>query len=70
MQNNIDKSDLFVMTKEQSNAVSKFVDEARQDGPFYYEDGECEVQYIAVKGGEIRVFHHIPKEGKAKRPIV
>lgn len=64
------KNDLFIMTEEQSNAVSKFVDEARQDGPFYYEEGECEVQYIAVKGGEIRVFHHIPKEGKTKRPIV
>ncbi|MEA2070140.1 MAG: hypothetical protein U9O98_02520 [Asgard group archaeon] len=38
--------------------------------PNFYDEGVCEIKYIPVENGEIRVFHHKPEKVKTKRPIV
>ncbi|MHA1112272.1 MAG: alpha/beta fold hydrolase [Promethearchaeota archaeon] len=38
--------------------------------PYFYEEGVCDTNYIPVEGGEIRVFHHKPKNPVTKRPIL
>ncbi|MCF2143792.1 MAG: alpha/beta hydrolase [Candidatus Heimdallarchaeota archaeon] len=53
-----------------STDVDKFVLSFRQDAPTFYAEGVCNVFYVPVEGGQLRVFHHKPKKVKAKRPIV
>ncbi len=65
-----DLKQMFQLNTEQKNAIENFVEKARRDVPFFYEEGESEVLYVPVDDGELRVFHHVPEDNKFKRPIV
>ena len=65
-----DIEQMFQLNTEQKNAIENFVEKARRDVPFFYEEGESEVLYVPVDDGELRVFHHKPENNKFKRPIV
>jgi len=60
----------FVLTKKQVDEINKLLDAGRRDVPNFYDEGECEIIYVPVEDGEIRVFHHKPEKTKTKRPIL
>lgn len=66
------KSDeeIFALTIQQQTAAEKFIQNAYQKVPYFYDDGECEIIYAPINDGEIRIFHHKPKKPQTKRPIV
>ena len=72
---NLDKDkktieEIFTLTAKQQIAADNFIKKAHQEVPYFYDEGECEVFYVPVKDGEIRIFHHKPKKSQTKRPIV
>ncbi|MFW9922222.1 MAG: alpha/beta fold hydrolase [Candidatus Thorarchaeota archaeon] len=58
------------MTKEQYQQVEKLISFHNRDVPFFYDEGVCEVSYVPIKDGELRVFHHKPENSFSKRPIL
>lgn len=64
------KTNEFEKSDSKHEQMAKLIQTHRRDVPDFYEQGESSVMYIPVDDGEIRVFHHIPKETKTKRPIV
>ena len=67
---NKSNEELFALTVEQKSVAEKFIQEARQEVPNFYDEGECEIIYAPINDGEIRIFHHKPKKSQTKRPIV
>lgn len=61
---------MFDLPEEKFEKIDQFIEENRRDVPFYYEEGECDILYVPVEDGELRVFHHKPKNDITKRPIV
>ncbi|MHA1126376.1 MAG: hypothetical protein ACTSO7_12565 [Candidatus Heimdallarchaeota archaeon] len=68
--NNKSIEKIFAVTVEQQTAAEKFIQEARQEVPNFYDEGECEIIYAPINDGEIRIFHHKPKKSQTKRPII
>lgn len=66
--NKIDE--IFTLTTEQQIAAEKFIQEAHQEVPYFYDEGECEIIYAPINDGKIRIFHHKPKKSQTKRPIL
>lgn len=66
----LDNDSMFNLSEEKLSKIDSFIEENRREVPFYYEGEECELLYAPVEDGELRVFHHIPKNNEAKRPIV
>jgi hypothetical protein len=62
--------EIFTLTAEQQIAAEKFIQEAHQEVPYFYDEGECEIIYAPINDGEIRIFHHTPKQSQMKRPII
>lgn len=60
----------FELTSIQKDNLDKLLEEGRRDVPNFYDEGECEVIYVPVEDGEIRIFHHKPNNIKTKRPIL
>ncbi len=58
------------LSKEQEEKIEKLIIEHNQKGPFFYEKGICEIIFIPIENGEIRVFHHKPKEPVSIRPVL
>jgi len=60
----------FPLSKEKEETIEKLVKKSRRDVPLFYDEGECEIIYIPIEDGEIRVFHHKPERITTKRPIL
>lgn len=61
---------MFILSEEKLADIDTFIEGNRREVPFYYEEGESEIFYAPVDDGELRVFHHRPKNNEAKRPII
>ncbi|MFW9922191.1 MAG: alpha/beta fold hydrolase [Candidatus Thorarchaeota archaeon] len=60
----------YEISSSNYNTIDELLDSFRRDVPNFYDEGECEELYIPVDDGELRVFHHKPKNIETKRPIV
>lgn len=58
------------ISQNKKETLDNLLLEFRRDTPTFYDPGECEVHYVPVEDGEIRVFHHMPEKRMYKRPIV
>ncbi|NHJ83863.1 MAG: alpha/beta hydrolase [Asgard group archaeon] len=58
------------MTEEQEKIVQRLIEANNQKVPFFYEEGVCEESFIPIDDGELRIFHHKPKQPLSKRPIL
>ena len=50
--------------------LMELIEQNSKKVPYFYEEGVCDSFYIPVEAGEIRVFHHKPKNPITKRPIL
>jgi pimeloyl-ACP methyl ester carboxylesterase len=50
--------------------LDQVIQQYNRSVPPFYEEGETEIIYVPVDGGEIKVFHHKPDKITGKRPIV
>ena len=66
----MNKKNLFVHTEEQKKAISDLLDRGRRDVPIFLDEEACEILYVPIDDGELRVFHHVPENKETKRPIV
>ena len=58
------------LTDEQKKKMNKLIVQNDKETPYFYEEGVCDIIYVPVEGGELRVFHHKPKKPKSKRPVL
>ncbi|HUU78525.1 MAG TPA: alpha/beta hydrolase [candidate division Zixibacteria bacterium] len=57
-------------TKELQDLINSLISQHNTDGPFFYDEGVCEILYVPIEVGELRVFHHKPQDIKTKRPVL
>ena len=62
--------EMFILPQEKLDLIDNFIEENRQKTKYFHEEGESEILNIPVGDGELRVFHHKPKDQLTKRPIV
>ncbi len=58
------------LSREQEEKMDQLISEHNQKIPFYYEEGVCEVIFVPIENGELRIFHHKPKNPVSKRPVL
>ncbi len=58
------------LSKEQEEKMDQLISEHNQEVSFYYEKGVCEIIFVPIENGELRVFHHKPKNPVSKRPVL
>jgi pimeloyl-ACP methyl ester carboxylesterase len=56
-------------TGEEQAVVARIIAAANRGAPLFWNNGVCEELYVPVEGGEIRVYHHVPRRPAARRPI-
>lgn len=58
------------MTEKQEAIIDRLIEENNRQVPFFYDEGVCDVSYVPIDDGELRIFHHIPKKPLSKRPVL
>ena len=66
----MNNNNMFVHTEEQKQAIKILLDKGRRDVPTFLDEGSCEILYVPIDDGELRVFHHKPENQTTKRPVV
>ncbi|NHJ83864.1 MAG: alpha/beta hydrolase [Asgard group archaeon] len=62
--------EMFILPQETLDIIDNFIEENRQKAKYFHEERESEVLFVPIEDGELRVFHHKPKNQTTKRPIV
>ncbi|MBN1328355.1 MAG: hypothetical protein JXA54_02670 [Candidatus Heimdallarchaeota archaeon] len=52
------------------SSLDEFISKYERDVPNFYDENESMIYNIPIEDGTIRVYHHIPQNETAKRPIV
>ena len=60
----MNKKQMFVHTQEQKKAIHQLLEKGRRDVPTFLDEGACEILYVPIDDGELRVFHHVPERRK------
>jgi pimeloyl-ACP methyl ester carboxylesterase len=66
----MNNNDVFVHTDKQKKTIKELLDKGRRNVPTFLDEGACEILYVPIDDGELRVFHHKPQKQTTKRPIV
>ena len=66
----MNSEDMFVHTQEQKEAIKKLLEKGRRNVPTFLDEGACEIFYVPIDDGELRVFHNKPDKQATKRPII
>ncbi len=66
----IDEKKMFSHSQEETEIIGEMLKKGRRDVLTFLEDGACEILYVSIDDGELRVFHHKPEKNETSRPIV
>ncbi len=58
------------LSEEQVAKITSLIESNSKEVPFFYDEGVCEILFIPIDDGELRVFHHKPKNPISKRPVL
>ena len=55
---------------ELEREMDKLISEHNTDANFFYDENVCEIIYVPVEHGKLKVYHHKPKKPIGKRPVL
>ncbi|NHJ86143.1 MAG: alpha/beta hydrolase [Asgard group archaeon] len=61
---------MLLANTNENTLADNFVLNYKRDVPNFFDENQSEIIEVPVEDGYIRVFHHKPKEVKAKKPII